>query len=347
MLIWLTRRTFVVIPLAVLILFIPVRAHADLERGQQDKDADTGADSDGGGGFGAGVGRDPRDVPISFSPEAESSEGALTSAVWSPPACYYAPSRTAVEMRDWWEGLNQPGWPGEDQRETESVKDDFLGDFPDYNVDQQGEGMFWQVVRNRDYPLDEQMACGDDTFWVDFDDPLPEREHIADVEVLAALAWEETRVPDPELSLSPVDPGGQVVGLPMWVWQEGAGVEPVSVRAELDDYGVWAETTATPVSLELDPGTGDAGVFPSSGVCRLEGGSFGEPYGAADEGAEPPCGVVYERASHGAGSFTLAATVTWEVTWRDYADDEPRELAEGLVETSEEITVQEVQAIVR
>jgi hypothetical protein len=140
------------------------------------------------------------------------------------------------EMAAYWADLlsrfHTPPWPPEDVQSIRNSHEAFLDEYPDYNIDQQGEGAFWGVVRNRDYPLDEQLACEYRTFWVDFGDPPPDEPYVVDVEILAQLAWEETRVPDTEVSVNPA--GVQKVNLPMWIWLDEADFAPVSVEARLD-----------------------------------------------------------------------------------------------------------------
>lgn len=338
------RRVAPIAALTALVVAMPTVAHADREDSHDDE---TEGESDGGGGFGAGVGRDQ--MRVTFSPPASGPEGALTSSVWTPPACYYAPIRTPEEMEAYWADLlarfRTPPWPPEDVQSIRDSHEAFLDEYPDYHVDKQGEGSFWGVVRNRDYPIDEQLACEYRTFWVDYDDPPPDEPLVVDVEILAELAWEETRVPDTEVSLNPV--GTQTVNLPTWVWLDEADFAPVTVEARLDDYGVWARTTATPKELVLDPGTEHATVYPADTVCRFRDGRIGEPYERGRAGDDPPCGVRYERATRATGDFPLRATLTWEVTWYDHLDPTPRPLADGTVATTVDVSVEEVQTIVR
>lgn len=307
---------------------------------------ETGGSSDGTGGISSGAGT-PEDVRITFTPPARSSEGALTTSTWTPPACYYAPLRTPVEMETYWAEMMQrfstPPWPPEDAQAMRDAHASFLEEFPDYNLDEEGNGAFWGVVRNDSYPIEERLACEPRTFWVDFSDPPPVEELAIQTDGLAELAWEQTRVPDTEVSLNPE--GTQKVNLPTWVWLDSVQFEPVTVRAELDGYGIWAETTATPTELHLQPGS-DARTFPASGRCALAGGSVGQPWSPGRSGEDPPCGVQYHRATHNTGPHQLQATLTWDVTWTDHAGN-GGDLPEGSVATTVDITVEEVQTIVR
>ncbi|MCE7080937.1 hypothetical protein [Streptomyces sp. ST2-7A] len=218
------------------------------------------------------------------------------------------------------------------------------GEFPDFNRDLDGEGMFWMRVTNEDFPASERFACEWRLFWVDFSESPPVDALVVSGETLAALAWEQTRVPDTELSLNP--DAVQTVNLATWVWLDGDRFAPVSVRASLDGYGIWAETTARPVAMRLDAGTSDAVLHPSGGRCGMRGASVGEPYARGRAGEDPPCGVTYLRSTHQAGSYRLSATVTWEVTWRDHAGAGGT-LPDGVVDGGTDVTVREVQAVVR
>jgi enoyl reductase len=240
--------------------------------------------------------------------------------------------------------------PEDVQAMRDSVEEQFgpNGEFPNYNKDKEGEGMFWERIVNDDYPAEERYDCEPRIFWVDFDDPPPAEPGVVDTEALAELAWEHTRVPETEVSLNP--DGVQTVNLPTWVWLDDVAFEPVSVRAELDDYGIWSETTATPTTLTLDPGTEneeDAVLHPGSGECRInDDGTIGQPYrdGQADE--TPPCGLTYLRSTPDADEYELEATLTWEVTWTDYQGNTGT-LPEGAFATTVDLNVDEVQTIVR
>ncbi|MDT0347811.1 hypothetical protein, partial [Streptomyces litchfieldiae] len=184
------------------------------------------------------------------------------------------------------------------------------GQYPNYNIDKQGEGMFWTVVRNANHPDEEaRYACEWRTFWVDFGEPPPDEPGVLDAEMLAELAYERVRVPDTEIQWNPS--GTQKVNLATWIWLDEADFGPVSVTASLDAYGLWATATATPTTLTLDPGTPDAVTHPATGECT----DLGEPYreGMAEE--TPPCGVTFLRATQDAGAYPLTASLTWEITW--------------------------------
>ncbi|MDT0267931.1 hypothetical protein RM844_16750 [Streptomyces sp. DSM 44915] len=216
------------------------------------------------------------------------------------------------------------------------------GTYPNYNIDLQGEGMFWQVVRNENYPDREaQWECESRTFWVDFGDAPPaDVPQAVDIELLAELAYERIRVPDTEIEMNPG--GAQTVNLATWLWLEQGAFEPVSVTASLDGYGLSATTTATPVGLSIDPGTADAVSHPGSGECAIDAPA----YRSGLEGQDPPCGVTYLRSTAAGAAYSLTASVRWEIAWEG-SDGSGGVLPDGVFETSYDVTVDEVQTIVQ
>ncbi|WP_103501622.1 MULTISPECIES: hypothetical protein, partial [unclassified Streptomyces] len=264
---------------------------------------------------------------ITFTVTGGGSGALKSSTPWTPPACYYAPTHTPAEMAAHWDDFyantNRDTW-ADDMRESFDSSHEARfgedGEFPDYNTDLQGEGMFWTRVINREHPDHQgQMACAARTFWVDFADPPPPGPGVVDSTLLAELAWERTRVPDTEVTLNPAD-APQKVNFPTWVWLDDATFEPVSVRAELDGYGLWAETTATPARLTLRPGTQDAVTHPVSGVCEATDAGIGTPWTPGASGT-PPCGITYTRATTNSGTYPLSASLTWDITWTDSLGD--------------------------
>jgi hypothetical protein len=294
----------------------------------------------------------------------QEGEGNLTASGggnWTPPTCWYEPYMTPEEFRDEVERLERDGGMGRLSADgtsgTSGVYTDIYRDnetgpwytteegYDNYNLDQQGEGMWWVGVvnANREDEYDSTSECKRHIFWAE-NAEAPEQEAITP-EMLAEYAYDEISVPDTEIEMNPDDE--QVVNLPTWVWLDEAAFEPVSVRAELPNAGLWAETTAEPVSLTIEPGTEDATLFPSDGVCEIaEDGSIGEPYTEGRSEDDPPCGVMYERATHAVDSFELTATLTWQVSWEG-SDGSGGELPDGVFETTQDIVVDEVQTIIR
>ncbi len=284
------------------------------------------------------------------SSEGGTGVGSVDSTTsWSPPACYYAPTHTPEEYRAFWAELSSEfygaGHLPEDKEALRQSLSDLYGpdgEYPDYNVDRQGEGMFWQAVRNEEHPdRTAQFACEPRTFWVDFGDAPPaDVPQVVDIAMLAELAYERIRVPDTVVELNPV--GVQTVNLPMWVWLPVGEFGPVSVTASLEGYGLSATTTAAPVGLRVVPGTGDAVVYPGSGECPVDAPA----YHGGLVGQEPVCGVTYLRSTGEGGVYSLSASLRWEITWEG-SDGSGGTLPDGVFETTYDLTVDEVQTVVR
>jgi hypothetical protein len=110
---------------------------------------------------------------------------------------------------------------------------------------------------------------------------------------------------------------------------------------------VWAETTAKPVALHLEPGTEDAETLPASGDCEInDDGSIGSPYRKGDAGKTPPCGITYLRASSGE-PYQLKASVTWEISWEGSGGAGGGDLPNGTFASNQDMAVQEVQSVNR
>jgi hypothetical protein len=280
---------------------------------------------------------------------------------WSPPPCWYAPYLGAKDFKkkmstDIKSQLQTPGMGGhagaalgELQRhyEDEYGWTDTPG-YKDYNVKKDGDGMFWAAVENPDEPdILKRNSCNDLPFWVDNGEaPPPQHEEAITPEILAALAYQHMELPDTEVTLAPK--AVTKVNLPTWAWLDKAVFGEVKATAAINvpGFNIQATTTAKPMSLKLEPGTNDAETYPASGECAINADdSIGEPYakGKADE--TPPCGIRYLRSS-GNGTFKLRATITWQVSWTG-TGGAGGDLPDGAFGTTQDITVQEIQAINR
>ncbi|MEU9151512.1 hypothetical protein AB0D59_13375 [Streptomyces sp. NPDC048417] len=280
---------------------------------------------------------------------------------WTPPPCWYAPYLGAKDFKKKMSGQiesakNTPGMGGtagaaigEMQRhyEDEYGWTDTPG-YKDYNVDKDGEGMFWAAVENPDEPdVLKRSSCNDLPFWVDNGDTPPARyEEAIKPEILAALAYQRMQLPDTEVTLAPET--ATKVNLPTWAWLDKAVFDEVQATAAINvpGFGIQATTTAKPVSLKLEPGTADAETFPASGQCAINpDGSIGQPYAKGDAGKTPPCGIRYLHSS-GDGVFKLRATITWKISWTG-TGGAGGDLPDGTFGTTQDVTVQEIQAVNR
>jgi enoyl reductase len=273
------------------------------------------------------------------------SVGPVTAAsAWTPPACWYAPKYTPAQL----EATLKPIWAAESTgAEWEATQRARYVDgepYKDFNKDKTGEGYFWDSYVNESFPPGWD-SCDEDIFWVDTGEaPPPEIENAITPEILAQLAYAEIRVPSTEVTLAPE--GATKVNLPTWAWLDGAEFKPVSVTASVPVLGIQATTTAEPVALKIEPGTGDAETYPASGVCEIRNGRIGEPYARGKADRTPPCGVRYLRSS-GDGSYPLRATVTWEISWTGTGVNDPQDLPNGEFGAEQDVVVQEIQAINR
>ncbi|MGW1877200.1 hypothetical protein [Streptomyces sp. NPDC001975] len=291
------------------------------------------------------------------------STGNVTSSDvnWTPPPCWYAPYLGAKDFKKKMSGQiesakNTPGMGGtagaaigEMQRhyEDEYGWTDTPG-YKDYNVDKDGEGMFWAAVENPDEPdILKRSSCNDLPFWVDNGDTPPAQyEKAIKPEILAALAYQRMQLPDTKVTLAPE--ATTKVNLPTWAWLDKAVFDEVQATAAINvpGFGIQATTTARPVSLKLEPGTTDAETFPASGQCAINAdNSIGQPYAKGDADKTPPCGIRYLHSS-GDGVFKLQATITWKISWTG-TGGAGGDLPDGTFGTTQDVTVQEIQAVNR
>ncbi|MFE0721882.1 hypothetical protein [Streptomyces rochei] len=279
--------------------------------------------------------------------------GNLSSADsnWTPPACWYEPAFSPKEIQ-----ATVKAWRGISGLPLIGSVGDFVGDMLDqrykegkpyknYNLDKQGEGMFWAAAINpnrKDEP--EAMECDQPPFWVDNGVTPPEPLAVSP-QILAEYAYDELPVPGTEIEMKPA--GATKVNLPTWIWLDKAKFKKISVTASLPGTGLSATTTAEPVSLHIDPGTGDAQTYPASGDCQINAdGSIGEPYADGKANDTPPCGVTYLRASGSDGAYALQATVTWKISWTS-TTGEGGDLPDGTFGATQDVTVQEIQSVNR
>ncbi|MFG2964528.1 hypothetical protein ACGFZS_14735 [Streptomyces sp. NPDC048288] len=302
-------------------------------------------------------------IQYSGSVTKDGSTGNVTSSDvnWTPPPCWYAPYLGAKDFKKKMSeqiesAKNTPGMGGtagaaigEMQRhyEDEYGWTDTPG-YKDYNVEKDGEGMFWAAVENPDEPdVLKRSSCNDLPFWVDNGETPPARyEEAINPKILAALAYQHMQLPDTKVSLAPETV--TKVNLPTWAWLDKAVFNEVQATAAINvpGFNLRSTTTAKPLSLKLEPGTTDAETFPASGECVINADhSIGEPYAQGKSDEIPPCGLKYLRSS-GNGTFKLRATITWEITWTGTGGADGR-FPDGAFGKDQQIAVQEIQSVNR
>ncbi|WP_257155727.1 hypothetical protein [Streptomyces sp. Ru87] len=326
----------------------PGTAYANIGNGDSEAEAPVGGESDNGKVAAHATGT--RVVIKQSGGGSGGSSGSVTSVDpnWTPPPCWYEPALTPKQLQDAVEGMDRRSevipvtatlsWGHDLMKEN-------YQDGRNFNIEKQGEGMWWRSVNN---PNNNDPAavfdCEETMFWVDAGE-VPDVPHALTPEILAEYAYNSVKVPETRVEMNP--DGDQTVNLPTWIWLDEAKFEPVTVRAELPGSGLWAETTAKPVGLHIDPGTKDAETFPASGDCPANGdGSIGAPYTKSKAEKNPPCGIRYLRSTAGSGSHALEATLTWEMSWEG-SGGTGGDLPDGTFGTTIDVTVQEVQAINR
>ncbi|WP_371546965.1 hypothetical protein OG266_18410 [Streptomyces sp. NBC_00554] len=270
---------------------------------------------------------------------------------WTPPACWYEPRSVAdfekyVETM-YEETINTPGQANYAKAAVGQFRDIYKdGEYKDYNGDKADEGNWWVAVQNPDRVDDPaSWECSKLPFWVENNDD-PGVDQAVTPKMLAEAAYNAIQLPGTKVTLAPEDI--TKVNLSTWAWLDKTQFKEVAVTAALNVAGlnIQATTTAKPVSLELEPGTGDAETYPTSSVCRINGdGSIGEPYAKGKSDETPPCGIKYLRSS-GSGTFNLKATITWEIDWTG-TGGAGGDLPDGTFGTTQDITVQEIQSVNR
>ncbi|MEU6380019.1 hypothetical protein [Streptomyces sp. NPDC046909] len=323
---------------------------------------DGGTTEQSGGGDSTGIYAAAK-IQYSGSVAKNGSTGNVSSSDvnWTPPSCWYAPYLGAKDFKkkmteDFEKAKNTPGMNGtagaataEEQRHYE----DGFGwtdtpGYKDYNVDKDGEGMFWAGVENPNEPdALKRMACSDLPFWVENGEAPPAQyEEAIKPEILAALAYQHMELPDTEVTLAPK--AVTKVNLATWAWLDKATFNEVQATAAINvpGFNIQATTTAKPVALKIEPGTEDAQTYPASGECTINAdGSIGEPWAKGKSDETPPCGLKYLRSS-GDGTYKLRATITWDIAWTGTGGT-GGDLPNGTFGTTQDITVQEIQAVNR
>ncbi|GAA3907369.1 hypothetical protein GCM10023084_69510 [Streptomyces lacrimifluminis] len=351
-----TRATALTLALGILALAEPAYA-GELPGNTQGSDTKQSGGSDDTGIYAAAK------IQYSGSVAKGGNTGNVTSADvnWTPPACWYAPYLGAKDFKAKMsksieDSLSTPGMGGTAGSAIGEVQRHYEDDYgwtdtpgyKDYNVDKDGEGMFWAGVENPNEPdVLKRTACSDLPFWVDNGEaPPPQYEQAISPEILAGLAYQHMQLPDTKVTLAPA--ANTKVNLPTWAWLDKAVFDEVQATAALNapGFNIQATTTARPVSLRLEPGTEDAEIYPASGECVINAdGSIGEPYAQGKSNLTPPCGLKYLRSS-GDGTYKLRATITWDIAWTG-TGGAGGDLPNGTFGSEQAITVQEIQAVNR
>jgi enoyl reductase len=266
---------------------------------------------------------------------------------WAPPACWYAPKYTPEQAARTWMGYDRsPNHSGIDA--VQWFRNRYIDGHPytNFNVAMQGNGYWWDAYYDESRANDPSAEdCTKPPFWVDEGATPPAVKNAVTPKILAELAYAKLRIPQGKANTNPV--GTLTVNLPTWIWLDQDRFHPISVRAYVKALGIEATTTATPVSLHIDPGTQDADTYPASGDCAIDPkGDIGTPYVKGDTG-DPPCGVTYLRSTDATGPYALKATITWKISWTGTGQAKPVVLPNGTFGTPQNVTVHEIQTVNR
>ena len=266
-------------------------------------------------------------VTITTSGDTKSSSGTLAAenTDWTPPPCWYEPYWTAKNlktvMQSQWSIVQSiaastprfgsaptaPPLPPELMADQNYYQNGHP--YKDFNVAEDGKGMWWIGVQNPQMTHDprSQQCSNRLAFWVP-NNTTPNVPLAVSPQVLAEYAYGQVHLPPTTVQMSPT--GKQTVNLPTWIWTDKGTFKPVSVTANLPGTGLWATTTAKPVSLHIDPGTQAATVYPASSDCPINAdGSIGTPYNGQNN-STPPCGLTYLHSTSATGPFPFKASLT-------------------------------------
>jgi len=124
------------------------------------------------------------------------------------------------------------------------------------------------------------------------------------------LAWarSELALPLPGVRTAPPRGSDGLVGLPEWFWADPAQWRPVSARVAVG--GVWAQVTARPSRLQIQPGTG------ASLACTGPGTAYNPRLAASAQ--HTSCSYTYAESSDGlpGDAYQASVTVTWAAAWQ-------------------------------
>jgi hypothetical protein len=127
------------------------------------------------------------------------------------------------------------------------------------------------------------------------------------------LAWAQNQLtlPLPGVRTAPPRGNDGLVGLPEWFWIDPAQWHPQTARVAVG--GVWAQVTATPQNIQIQPGTGAAG---TGLTCHGPGTPYNPKVPAS--GQHSNCTYTYAQSSDGlpGNAYPASVTVTWTATWQ-------------------------------
>lgn len=121
------------------------------------------------------------------------------------------------------------------------------------------------------------------------------------------MAMDQLVMNPPSIKSAPCSTAGckGAVGVPAWFWVDPTSWQPQDATATAGPFTV--TVTATPKSVTWNLGDG------TSITCHGPGTPYDKSKGWAES---PDCGSKYRKA----GSYTLSATMNWDVVWAGAAN---------------------------
>jgi hypothetical protein len=124
------------------------------------------------------------------------------------------------------------------------------------------------------------------------------------------LAWARSKLalPLPAVRTAPPHGSDGLVGLPEWFWVAPGQWHPVSARVHVG--GVWAQVTARPSKLQVQPGTGGSVGCPGPGTPY-------NPHLSANA-QHTSCSYTYAQSSDGmpSNAYPVRVSVLWTASWQ-------------------------------
>jgi len=127
---------------------------------------------------------------------------------------------------------------------------------------------------------------------------------------LLAWAQDELVLPLPGVQTARPRAAGGLVGLPEWFWVPRAQWRPVTARVTVG--AVWAQVTAVPQALQVQPGDS----APGTGIT-CDGPGVPAVAGASPAAVAGSCTHTYAQSSDGlpGNAYQVTVTMTWDATW--------------------------------
>lgn len=273
---------------------------------------------------------------------------------WTPPTCWLEPQYTGSDLKALIEGemaLYSPQDPTQaaTYQYLKQLDDNYNKITPNpYHIGE--SGMWWGVGCRTDdlnygvkfliQRADDGLSANNPWVWYPAGAAI-DRPNPVTPTILAEYAAAEL-VP-PAVSFS-VNPGAvQTVNLSTRIYSNQPAGTYGDIEAQASIGGMTSTVDATPVALIITPGgpaSQTVGGPPATQVeCNIVNGSFGSPN-------DDSCAFYYTKATPPGTSYPLTVSIKWQYTWVENPGAPGWPVAETATSNPQNVTVQEVQAIV-